>query len=176
MRFARFFACLLFFASLMPSLRAHQVSSVELEFLKLDTQWRLLGEMDIAYMLPETRIIPDGLPLSREAVMKSPPGELIRIRKETENTLRKLLRFTFAGKTFLGESSFRILKKNPSPCRKRRETSPSLPRDCSLIPSPAQEISASTGPASRRRSSSFSSKKPTNRWSHRSSAHCPVAA
>lgn len=82
----------------MPSLRAHQVSSVELEFLKLDTQWRLLGEMDIAYMLPETRIIPDGLPLSREAVMKSPPEELIRIRKETENTLRKLLRFTFAGK------------------------------------------------------------------------------
>jgi hypothetical protein len=113
MRFARFLACLLFLASLMPSLQAHQVASVELEFLKLDDAWRLEGEMDIAYMLPETRIIPDGLPLSREAVMKSPPEELARIRKETENTLRKLLRFTFAGKDVPWRIEFPDFDKQP---------------------------------------------------------------
>lgn len=113
MRFVRFFACLLFFNCLMPSARAHQVASVELEFLKLDTQWRLLGEMDIAYMLPETRVIPDGLPLSREAVMKSPPEELARIRKETENTLRKLLRFSFAGKDVPWKIEFPDFEKKP---------------------------------------------------------------
>jgi hypothetical protein len=95
---ARFFACLLVFLGFMPSARAHQVASVEFEFLKLDDQWRLLGEMDIAYMLPETRNIPGGPPMSREGVMKSPPEEFARIRKETENTLRKLLRITFADK------------------------------------------------------------------------------
>ncbi|GAA5125085.1 HupE/UreJ family protein [Luteolibacter yonseiensis] len=113
MRFARLFACLLFLASLLPSVRAHQVASVELEFLKLDHEWRLLGEMDIAYMLPETRVIPDGLPLSREAVMKSPPEELARIRKETENTLRKLLRFTFAGKDVAWRIEFPDFEKQP---------------------------------------------------------------
>lgn len=96
MKFARLSACLLFFLSFLPSVHAHQVASVELEFQKLDARWRLLGEMDIAYMLPETRGIPGGPPLSRAAVMKSSPVEFARIRKETENTLRKLLRFTFA--------------------------------------------------------------------------------
>lgn len=92
------FACLLMIAGLLPMARAHQVASVELEFQEADTQWRLLGEMDIAYMLPETRTVPDGLPLERDVVMASPPEDLARIRKATEATLRMLLRFTFAGK------------------------------------------------------------------------------
>jgi hypothetical protein len=95
---ARLFTLLLFLPALVASLRAHQVASVELEFQNVDGQWRLSGEMDIAYMLPETRAVPGGLPLSREAVMKSPPEEFARIRRETENTLRKLLKFSFAGK------------------------------------------------------------------------------
>ncbi len=103
---ARFFACLLVILGLSPSLRAHQVASVEFEFLKLDAEWRLDGEMDIAYMLPETRNVPGGLPLSREAVMKSSPEEFARIRRETENTLRKLLRFTFAGKEVVWRVDF----------------------------------------------------------------------
>jgi hydrogenase/urease accessory protein HupE len=100
MRSRRLLVCLLLIlaASFLPLARAHQVASVELEFQNLENEWRLIGEMDIAYMLPETRNVPGGLPLSREAVMKSPPGELARIRRETENTLRKLLRFSYAGK------------------------------------------------------------------------------
>ncbi len=98
MKFFRVFLCLLAVLFPLERLRAHQVPSVELEFQKLETQWRLLGEMDIAYMLPETRNIPGGPPMSRAAVMNSSPEEFARIRKETENTLRKLLRFTFAGK------------------------------------------------------------------------------
>jgi hypothetical protein len=113
MTLARLFTLLLFFAALIPSLRAHQVASVELEFQNVDGQWRLLGEMDIAYMLPETRSVPGGLPLSRAAVMKSPPEEFARIRKETENTLRKLLQFSFAGKEIPWRVEFPDFEKQP---------------------------------------------------------------
>ena len=82
----------------MPRLSAHQVETVEFEFLSTDAEWRLEGQMDIAYMLPETRKVPGGPPLSREATMKAPPEELARIRRETEKTLRSLLRITFAGR------------------------------------------------------------------------------
>ncbi len=98
MKFFRVLLCLAAVLLSCQKLHAHQVPSVELEFQKEEKQWRLLGEMDIAYMLPETRNIPGGPPLSRAAVMKSSPEEFARIRRETENTLRKLLRFTFAGK------------------------------------------------------------------------------
>lgn len=114
MRFARIFTCLLFFLGLAVFRSdAHQVASVELEFQNSDSQWRLLGEMDIAYMLPETRNVPDGLPLSREATMKQPPEELARIRLETENTLRKLLRFTFAGKDIPWSVEFPDFENEP---------------------------------------------------------------
>ncbi len=113
MNFTRFFACLLFLAGTLPSARAHQVASVELEFQQLNHHWRLLGEMDIAYMLPETRDVPGGPPLSRAAVMKSPPAELARIRRETENTLRKLIRLTFAGKDLAWRVEFPDFEKEP---------------------------------------------------------------
>ena len=113
MKFARLFACLLLFLSLPPALHAHQVATVELEFQKSDAQWRLLGEMDIAYMLPETRGVPGGLPLSRAAALKSPPEEFARIRKETDSTLRKLLRFTFADKDVAWRVEFPDFEKQP---------------------------------------------------------------
>lgn len=113
MNFVRYFACFLVFLGFSPWAQAHQVASVELEFQKLDTQWRLLGEMDIAYMLPETRGVPGGLPLSREAVTKASPEEFARIRKETENTLRKLLRITFADKDVAWRVEFPDFKKDP---------------------------------------------------------------
>jgi len=71
---------------------------VQMEFVRGEGEWLLAGEMDIAYMLPETRKVPGGLPLSRAAVLKYPPEEFARIRRETEKTLRQLLRITFAGK------------------------------------------------------------------------------
>ncbi len=113
MIFSRFFACLLLAISFFPIANAHQVASVELEFQQLDDQWRLLGEMDIAYMLPETRNVPGGLPMSRKAAMKASPDELARYRTETENTLRKLLRFTFAGKEVEWRVEFPDFKKQP---------------------------------------------------------------
>lgn len=91
----------------------HQVETVEFEFQKTDGQWRLLGEMDIAYMLPETRKVPGGQPLSREGVMKAPPEELARIRRETENTLRSLLRLTYAGKDIAWKIEFPDFEKQP---------------------------------------------------------------
>jgi hydrogenase/urease accessory protein HupE len=113
MRFARFFACLLLLLGLVATARGHQVASVELQFLKLDDEWRLEGEMDIAYMLPETRNIPGGLPMSRAAAMLEPPQELARYRSETENTLRKLLRFTFAGKDVPWRVGFPDFEEDP---------------------------------------------------------------
>jgi hypothetical protein len=113
MKIVRFFTCLLFIAGTLPLLHAHQVSSVELEFQKFDHRWRLLGEMDIAYMLPETRCIPGGLPLSRAAVMQAAPEELARIRKETETTLRKLVRITFADREVAWRVEFPDFEKLP---------------------------------------------------------------
>ncbi len=109
---SRFFICFLFFLSVF-SAHAHQVASVELEFLKLEKEWRFDGEMDVAYMLPETRSVPGGLPLKRSEVMKSSPEEFSRIRKETENTLRKLLRFTFAGEEVPWRVEFPDFQKDP---------------------------------------------------------------
>lgn len=93
--------------------RAHQVETVEFEFQKTESQWRLLGEMDIAYMLPETRKLPGGQPLSREATMKAPPEELARIRRETEKTLRSLLRITFGGAEVPWRVEFPDFEKQP---------------------------------------------------------------
>lgn len=113
MDLARFFAIVLLAFGFTAAAQAHQVASVELEFQKLDDQWRLIGEMDIAYMMPETRNVPGGPPMSREAAMKAPPEELARFRTETENTLRKLLRFTFAGKDVPWRVEFPDFEKQP---------------------------------------------------------------
>ncbi|HEX7260642.1 MAG TPA: HupE/UreJ family protein [Luteolibacter sp.] len=113
MHLVRFLACLLFLTASAPLLHAHQVASVELEFQKDASQWRLLGEMDIAYMLPETRSVLGGLPISREAAMKYPPEEFARIRKETEATLRKLIRFRFADKDVTWRIEFPDFEKQP---------------------------------------------------------------
>lgn len=112
MNLPRLFSGFLFLFSLTIA-QAHQVASVELEFQDLGDQWRLNGEMDIAYMLPETRGVPGGLPLSREAVMKYPPEEMERIRKETDNTLRKLIRITFADQEVSWKTDFPDFDQSP---------------------------------------------------------------
>ncbi len=112
MRCSWLIAILLVFSS-ASRLQAHQVASVELEFLKLDGSWRLVGEMDIAYMLPETRNVVGGLPLSRAAAMKYSEEEFTRIRAETENTLRKLLRITFAEREIPWRVEFPDFKTQP---------------------------------------------------------------
>jgi hydrogenase/urease accessory protein HupE len=81
------------------SVSAHEVSTVEFEFQPGEKQWVLEGQMDIAYMLPETRHQPGGLPLSRTAVMKSTPEEFARIRMETEKILRTMLTLKYNGET-----------------------------------------------------------------------------
>jgi hypothetical protein len=98
MHFLRFFVCLFLFAGSFSVVQAHQVDLVELEFKDLGQKWQLTGEIDIAYMLPETRNVPGGLPLSRTEVMNYPAGELARIRKETEIRLRELIRLSFSDK------------------------------------------------------------------------------
>jgi hydrogenase/urease accessory protein HupE len=109
-RLLRLFALLLAISGLT---HAHQVASVELEFRNTGTEWQLLGEMDIAYMLPETRTVPDGLPLERDVVMASPPEELARIRKATEATLRMLLRLTFAEREIPWSVEFPDFEQEP---------------------------------------------------------------
>ena len=113
MKLLRFLTFLLVFAGFSQLVRAHQVETVEFEFQKLEKQWRLVGEMDMAYMLPETRNLPGAQPLSREAMMKAPPEELARIRRETENTLRQALRMTFAGKDIRWRIEFPDFEKTP---------------------------------------------------------------
>lgn len=110
MLFYRIFALLLCWNGLVL---AHQVASVELEFRDIGAQWVLEGELDIAYLLPETRDVPGGPPLSREGVMKSPPAELARIRHESEKRLRELVRLTFAGKEIPWQIQFPDFASEP---------------------------------------------------------------
>jgi hydrogenase/urease accessory protein HupE len=104
------FACVI---GLLQPVCGHQVETVEFEFQRLKDQWRLVGEMDIAYMLPETRMVQGGQPKSRKAVMKAAPDELARIRKETEKTLRDSLSITFAGKPLPWKIEFPDFDKKP---------------------------------------------------------------
>lgn len=92
---------------------AHEVDTVEFEFLETENAWVLAGDMDIAYMMPETRNVPGAPPFSREAIMKAPPEELARIRRETENTLRSLLELEFAGQTIPWRIGFPDFEKEP---------------------------------------------------------------
>ena len=113
MKLIGFFLSLVLFYSLSPAALGHQVPSVELEFQQDESQWRLLGEMDIAYMMPETRNVPGGPPMSRMAALKLPPEEFARIRKETENTLRKLIRLTFSGDDIPWRIEYPDFEKTP---------------------------------------------------------------
>ena len=109
----RFICLLLLCGSLSQSVTGHQVDTVEFEFRQLDERWQMEGLMDIAYMLPETRAVPGGKPISRKAVMKAPPQELERIRRETEKTLRKIMRLTFAGEELDWSIRFPDFDKEP---------------------------------------------------------------
>ncbi len=113
MKLAGFLILLLALVGFPPEAKAHQVPTVEFEFQKFEGKWRLLGEMDIAYMLPETRKLPGSQPLSRAATMKAPPEELARIRRETEHTLRNLLHITFAGRDIPWKVEFPDFEKTP---------------------------------------------------------------
>jgi HupE / UreJ protein len=113
MQFVRLLIYVLVSLFFVLPLQAHQVATVEFEFLELESQWRLQGEMDIAYMLPETRNIPGGLPMSRKAVMQSTPEEFARIRKETESKLRKLLKIRFGDQDVAWRVEFPDFSKAP---------------------------------------------------------------
>lgn len=114
MKFLRFLILSLgLWMGLLSNAYAHVIDAVEFEFQADDKEWRLLGEMDIAFMLPETRGVPNGLPLSRSKTLQAPPEELARMRKETENTLRKMLRFTFNDKTVAWRITFPDFEKEP---------------------------------------------------------------
>ncbi len=97
----------------LPRARAHQVEAVEFKFQQGDGQWRWLGEMDIAFMLPEMRRYPGGPPLNRAEMMTTLPEEWARIRRETENTLRKFLRVSFAGHNVPWRIEFPDFEKSP---------------------------------------------------------------
>ena len=108
----RFFAFVMFIASLAGA-PAHQVDSVELEFLRSDGKWKLEGLLDIAYMLPESRGVEGAPPLFRDEVMAAPEAEHDRIVKEAENTMRKLLSLEFNGEELKWDIRFPDFETEP---------------------------------------------------------------
>lgn len=92
---------------------AHQVDTVELEFLQEDGKWKLEGLLDIAYMLPESRGVEGAPPLFRVDVMDAQPTLHKRIVKEAEATMRKLLKLSFNGKEIPWEIRFPDFEKEP---------------------------------------------------------------
>lgn len=109
--------CLLnfLFASILgiPAASAHQIDSVELEFLQTDGKWKLEGLLDIAYMLPESRGVEGAPPLFRKDVMAAPAKEHERIRREAEATMRRLLRLDYNGKRLAWEIRFPDFEGEP---------------------------------------------------------------
>lgn len=108
----RFLAFVFFLASLAGA-SAHQVDSVELEFLRTDGKWKLEGLLDIAYMLPESRGVEGAPPLFRDAVMNAPKAEHDRIVKEAENTMRKLLSLKYNGEELKWDIRFPNFETEP---------------------------------------------------------------
>lgn len=92
---------------------AHQVDSVELEFLRADGKWKFEGLLDIAYMLPESRGVPDAPPLFRKDVMEEPPETHARYKRVAEETMRKLLKLEYNGKALKWEIRFPDFEKTP---------------------------------------------------------------
>ncbi|MFM2199076.1 MAG: hypothetical protein RLZZ505_2508 [Verrucomicrobiota bacterium] len=92
---------------------AHQIDTVELEFLQSDGKWKLEGLLDIAYMLPDSRGVEGAPPLYRKDVMAAPPAEHERIAREAENTMRKLLRLEYNGKELKWDIRFPEFEKSP---------------------------------------------------------------
>lgn len=111
MRSIRFLLAI--FASSFVSVNAHQVDSVELEFLRADGQWKLDGLLDIAYMLPESRGVEGAPPLFRDEVMNAPKAEHDRIVREAENTMRKLLSLKYNGKELKWDIRFPDFESEP---------------------------------------------------------------
>jgi hydrogenase/urease accessory protein HupE len=92
---------------------AHQVDSVELEFLRTNGKWKFEGLLDIAYMLPESRGVDGAPPLYRKDVMDAPVAVHKRIATVAEVTLRKLLTLEYNGKTIPWEIRFPDFEKEP---------------------------------------------------------------
>jgi hydrogenase/urease accessory protein HupE len=92
---------------------AHQVDSVELEFLQADGKWKLEGLLDIAYMLPESRGVEGAPPLFRKDVMDAAVAVHKRITEQAEATMRKLLTLEYNGETIPWEIRFPDFEKEP---------------------------------------------------------------
>lgn len=92
---------------------AHQVDSVELEFLQTDGKWKLEGLLDIAYMLPESRGVEGAPPLFRKDVMAASPEEHARLPREAEAMMRKLLKLEYNGKELKWDIRFHDFEKTP---------------------------------------------------------------
>lgn len=102
------------FATLaLQTASAHQVDSVELELLRSDGKWKLEGLLDIAYMMPESRGVPDAPPLFRKDVMAAPQQEHDRIIQTAEHTMRQLLKLSYNGKELEWDIRFPNFEKEP---------------------------------------------------------------
>lgn len=109
----RLFLTVAFVVLAMPKLHAHQVDSVELEFLQTDGKWKLEGLLDVAYMLPESRGVEGAPPLFRDEVMNAPKVEHDRIVKEAESTMRKLLSLRYNGEELQWDIRFPNFESEP---------------------------------------------------------------
>ncbi len=92
---------------------AHQVDTVELEFLQTDGKWKLEGLLDVAYMLPESRGVEGAPPLFRKDVMDAPVAVHRRIAVQAEATMRKLLTLEYNGKNIPWKIRFPNFEKEP---------------------------------------------------------------
>ncbi len=109
----RFLATLVVLFATLGGATAHQVDSVELEFLRTENEWRLVGLLDLGYMDPNSRGVDGAPPIFREDVMKYSPAQIEETRRMAEETMRQLLTLTYQGKAVPWRISLPNLDEQP---------------------------------------------------------------
>lgn len=113
--FMKFTALFTYFLAwlFLQTASAHQVDSIELEFLRTDGKWKLEGLLDIAYMMPESRGVEGAPPLFRDDVMAADEQEHARIVQTAEHTMRQLLKLQYNGKELKWDIRFPDFETKP---------------------------------------------------------------
>ncbi len=104
---------LLFFIVGITQTKAHQVDAVELELLQADGEWRLVGLLDVGYMLPGERGDANAPPRFREDVMKFSAEELKKIADQSEATMRRIMVLKYNGEVMPWRIRFPDFEKEP---------------------------------------------------------------
>jgi hydrogenase/urease accessory protein HupE len=108
-----FIRFLLLYLCFVSRVAAHQVDFIEMKFLQEDGKWKLVGQLDVGYMLTEVRRIVEAPPVLRDEVMNGTKEFHEKIIREAEDTMRWLIVFRYNGQELPWKIRFPDFEKQP---------------------------------------------------------------